>query len=432
MSFLLQVYVGFLFFSAVVFLVATRIVHKNSIVAVVGYTIIAGTVIGSLLTFAYTTGNWANRYLLAGTLVGYFLVLAVFYVGLMYYIYSRVKKPLESIIVINKGIADGDLRHKVLDFQGERELAELAASISATSSRLNSIVSGIAADVNVLAETAGTLIDRSTQLQQNAGRMKEQASAVATASEEMNTNLLSVSSSAEQSSRNINLVAAASEEMSLTINEIAKSTERARRVSGDATVQANSAYEKIWKLENSALEANTIIETINEIAEQTNLLALNATIEAARAGAAGKGFAVVADAVKQLAGRTAAAIVDVKEKLEVMAESRAETIANIVGIQRIITGLDEIVSGIAASIEQQSATTREIARNVNEADQGVAEGTRRLAESTSVSRQVNTDLSHLHEAVDQTRKTGEAVREIADRLLQMGDDIKSLVAYFRV
>ena len=65
MSFLLQVYVGFVIFSAVVFLVATRIVHRNSIVAVVGYTIIAGTVIGSLLTFAYTTGNWANRFLLA-------------------------------------------------------------------------------------------------------------------------------------------------------------------------------------------------------------------------------------------------------------------------------------------------------------------------------------------------------------------------------
>ncbi|MFZ5562699.1 MAG: methyl-accepting chemotaxis protein [Thermodesulfobacteriota bacterium] len=432
MNLLYMIYAAFVVFAVITFLAVTRIIHRNSVVAFTGYAITAATTIGSLLTFAYFTGNWNNRLVLVGSLAGYFLILAIFYVGLMYYADSRFKKPLQSIIAINKGIAEGNLTARRLELDLEYEMAELTESIMATCSRLSGIVSAIAADLHVLTETAGALTDKSTQMQQTSARMKEQASGVATAAEQMNTNLISVSSSAEQSSQNINLVAAASEEMSLTINEIAQSTERARAVSHDATAQANLAYEKIWKLESSAVEADTIIETINEIAEQTNLLALNATIEAARAGEAGKGFAVVADAVKQLAGRTGAAIMDVRGKLDVMAESRAETISNIMGIQRIITGLDEIVSGIASSIEQQSATTKEIARNIQEADKGVADITRRLTETSSVSRQVTADISQLYAAVDQTRKAGEAVKEIGDRLLQMGDDLKSLVAYFRV
>ena len=146
MNLLYMIYAAFVVFAVITFLAVTRVIHRNSVVAFTGYAITAATTIGSLLTFAYFTGNWNNRLVLVGSLAGYFLILAIFYVGLMYYADSRFKKPLQSIIAINKGIAEGNLTARRLELDLEYEMAELTESIMATCSRLSGIVSAIAAD----------------------------------------------------------------------------------------------------------------------------------------------------------------------------------------------------------------------------------------------------------------------------------------------
>ncbi|MDY6903719.1 MAG: methyl-accepting chemotaxis protein [Thermodesulfobacteriota bacterium] len=430
---LLWIYIGFVAGVVAFFLTVTRWLFKRSIIAFIGNAIIIGAFLGSVLTYVYIAIPWQSPVLLAVVLMGFFLVLAASYAGLLQYIRSKVKNPLNAIIETNKSIASGDLTNRTITARMRtNELDELIESINATYSHLNTIVSRIVSDIHILTDTTDALSQNAGQLHQGSRAMKEQSSSVSAASEEMNTNIASLSSSAGQSSQHINLVAAAAEEMALTINEITRSTEKARDISRDATRQVNIAHEKIQHLENSATEANTIIETINEVAEQTNLLALNATIEAARAGEAGKGFAVVADEVKQLAGRTADAIGNVRGKLEGMAAFRAETIRSIQNITDVINDVDDIVTNIAASLEQQNTTVKDIARNINEADGGVADVTRRLEESANVSRQVASDIASLYQRVDETGLSGEAVKESVDKLQQVSDDLKALVAYFKV
>ena len=98
----------------------------------------------------------------------------------------------------------------------------------------------------------------------------------------------------EQTSTNLTHVTSSTEQMTSTIGEIAGNSEKARRITAEATRQATHITEQINQLGQAAREIGKVTETITEISSQTNLLALNATIEAARAGAAGKGFAVVA------------------------------------------------------------------------------------------------------------------------------------------
>jgi methyl-accepting chemotaxis protein len=147
--------------------------------------------------------------------------------------------------------------------------------------------------------------------------------------------------------------------MSATVNEIAQHTEKARTISNNAVIQAETTSENVQQLSLSADEIGRATEVISEISGQTNLLALNATIEAAHAGEAGKGFAVVANEIKELAGQTAGATQEINEKVVSIQSSTTRTTTELKEILDIIQKVDEIVTTIATAVEEQSASTSE-------------------------------------------------------------------------
>jgi methyl-accepting chemotaxis protein len=79
-----------------------------------------------------------------------------------------------------------------------------------------------------------------------------------------------------------------------------------------ASIDIASSFEK---MQGQVNRINSMLNDIAGITKQTDLLALNAAIEAARAGEAGRGFAVVADEVRNLAARTGAFNVEIRQAL---------------------------------------------------------------------------------------------------------------------
>jgi methyl-accepting chemotaxis protein len=90
-----------------------------------------------------------------------------------------------------------------------------------------------------------------------------------------------------------------------------------------------AAKEVAADLASSTAKIEDMSNVIKKIAGQTNLLALNASIEAARVGEAGRGFAVVAEEVKKLANQSTEATADIQGNVESVKTASIQTVTTI-------------------------------------------------------------------------------------------------------
>jgi methyl-accepting chemotaxis protein len=186
------------------------------------------------------------------------------------------------------------------------------------------------------------------------------------------------------------------------------------------------------ELGHAADEISKVTEAITEISEQTNLLALNATIEAARAGEAGKGFAVVANEIKELARQTAAATLEIKNRITGIQDSTADTVTQIEAITGVINEVNEIVGTIATAVEEQSVTSQEIANNVAQASQGIQEVNENVNQSSSVAGTISGDIAEVNSSVQEIADSSSQVNHNSDELSALSGKLRELVGRFKV
>jgi methyl-accepting chemotaxis protein len=297
---------------------------------------------------------------------------------------------------------DGDLRARLAE-SGHDELTAVARSF-------NRFVSSIAEAIKSVDERAHRLAGKSQQLIMVSGGL-------ATSADETSVRAVAASSAAEEISASVHTVAAGAEEMGASIGEIARSAGEAARVAADAAGISTAVTDTVGKLGDSSRQIGEIAKVISAIAEQTNLLALNATIEAARAGEQGKGFAVVAGEVKELASETARATADIDIRIAAIRTDTGEAVEAISQISQVIDRINSLQATIASAIEEQTATTAEMSRNIGD----VAAG------STGISA----DVAALAGTAGTTTTGVVAIRDAADDLAQVSQDLQSLVGRFR-
>jgi len=340
--------------------------------------------------------------------------------------------PITRAVAHLERIAGGDLSEDAPAEYRLRadEIGTLARAKQGMIDALRKIMQEISGGIQVLASSSTELMSSSTQMTAGSQNASDKAHSVSAAAEEMSSNISSVAAGMEQTTTNLAHVASATEQMSSTIGEIAQNSEKARRITDEATRQAARITEQINQLGVAAREIGKVTETITEISSQTNLLALNATIEAARAGSAGKGFAVVATEIKALAQQTAAATEDIKGRIAGVQSATAGGITEIGKVSQVITEVSAIVASIAAAIEQQSAATRDIARNIFEASTGVNDSNIRVAETSQVSRQIAQDIVSVDQSTREMSGSSDHVRTSATELSTVAAALRVTVGRF--
>jgi methyl-accepting chemotaxis protein len=366
--------------------------------------------------------------LIAGSL----LALAVAIIGGI--VLTRgIANPLTVAVAHLEEIAKGDLsKDAPAEFQARGdEIGTLARAKQSMIVALRKMIQEISGGIQVLSSSSTELMASSAAMTSGSREASDKAHSVSAAAEEMSSNITSVAAGMEQTTTNLAHVATATEQMTSTIGEIAQNSEKARRITDEATRQAARITEQINQLGVAAREIGKVTETITEISSQTNLLALNATIEAARAGSAGKGFAVVATEIKALAQQTAAATEDIKGRIAGVQAATAGGITEIGKVSQVITEVSAIVASIAAAIEQQATATKDIARNIAEASTGVNDANSRVSETSHVSREIAKDIVGVDHAARDMAAGSDHVKISAGELSTVAESLRMTVGRFR-
>ena len=343
-------------------------------------------------------------------------------------------RPIAAIIKHLGNVSQGDVSEDMPADLAARadEAGDLAKATQQVITNLRPMIKDVSQGVHTLSASSTELSAISGQMSDGSRKASERADAVASAAEEMSAAMHTLEDAMERASTNLTSVACSTEEMTATIGEIAANSEKARRITGDATRHAAQVGESVGQLGQAAQLIGKVTETISNISAQTNLLALNATIEAARAGAAGKGFAVVANEIKDLAQQTAKATEDIKDKVTGIQSSTSQTIVDIGNISQTIKDVSEIVSSIATAIEEQAAVTKDIASNLAQASNGVQSANQQVSQTSQVSTQIATDIGTVNQTASEAAAGSSQVRSGAEDLSRLAENLRNTVEQFKL
>ncbi|MBJ6725417.1 methyl-accepting chemotaxis protein [Geomesophilobacter sediminis] len=311
----------------------------------------------------------------------------------------------------------GDLTRR-LEVEREDETGSLARSFNRFLDNLKEIVVHISNNSVEVASAAKKLNDTAANIASGTEKVALESGSVAIASEEMAATSSAISQNCAAAVTNVTRAGETAKEGAVVVGKAVQSIQRiADKVSESAQTVAS--------LGSRSDQIGEIIGTIEDIADQTNLLALNAAIEAARAGEQGRGFAVVADEVRALAERTTTATRQISEMIQTIQRETASA----------VTAMEEGVREVNMGTEDAASSGRaleDILNQVCSVTGQIDQISVSAQEQTSATNDISSNMRRITEEVERTSTNAQATATSAGQLAEMAEELKRIVAQFRL
>ncbi|WP_293933296.1 methyl-accepting chemotaxis protein [Iodobacter sp.] len=334
------------------------------------------------------------------------------------YIYTQIRKPLQSTVSTMQSIADHMNLSLRIPQTSRDEIGQMVQTINQVLAQIQSSFQQIkqsSLDVN---QAAGGLAQMAEQQAGNAEAASETASSMAATVEEVSSSIHLI---AERSQETHQLSQAAFSQAEQGIAVIDNTVEQIYGIAA----QVDEASRELGELQERNKEIQSMVQIIKEIADQTSLLALNAAIEAARAGEEGRGFAVVADEVRKLAERTTRStqqIVASVDRIHQGANRAAERMLDVVG--RVDQGVS-MVGEAGKSMREIRKASQNVAAQVSDISLAIRE---QSTASHAMAMQVERTASMAEEAHAAARHEADSAKQ----LRQLADAMQSEVNRYQL
>ncbi|MGL6334407.1 methyl-accepting chemotaxis protein [Aeromonas jandaei] len=343
-------------------------------------------------------------------------LLALSFIWLMAH---QIVAPIRAVVARLKDIAtgEGDLTQRI-EIHRQDEIGELAKWFNSFLNKLQSTISQVITTVEgtrTSAEQAAHVAERTSTGMQT---QYQEVDLVATAFEELSATALQVSGNASSAVAAANETDAAAQEGKYVVADTQEAMRKLMAI-------INNALPVVERLSANSDNINDILTVIQGIAEQTNLLALNAAIEAARAGEQGRGFAVVADEVRNLAGRTQNAIVEIQK---LISELQSGTGAVVKAIHDGHGQADQTLGKVDLSVR----VLEQIIQSVSTIHQMNEQIARAAQEQSRVADEINRNVSNIRDVSHTIRAEAATSAENGRELSALADKQQQLVGQFKV
>ncbi|BCM76769.1 methyl-accepting chemotaxis protein [Aeromonas caviae] len=343
-------------------------------------------------------------------------VIALFCIWLMA---QRIVAPIRTVVARLKDIAsgEGDLTQRIV-LQRDDEIGELAKWFNNFLDKLQSTISQVIDTVSGTRASAALAAQGAARTSAGMQAQYQEVDLVATAFEELSATALQVAGNANSAVSAANQADMAAQEGKSVVAQTQEAMSRLMTVISDAKPV-------VEHLAANSDNINDILVVIQGIAEQTNLLALNAAIEAARAGEQGRGFAVVADEVRNLAGRTQNAIVEIQTLITEL-QSGTEAV-----VKAILTGHSQ-ADVTLGKVELSVSVLEQIIQSVGTIHQMNEQIARAAQEQSGVADEINRNVSNIRDVSHSIRAEAANSADNGRELSQLADKQQQLVGQFRV
>ena len=305
--------------------------------------------------------------------------------------YAR-SEGCEGMILTSGGRLFGTITNRTLiRLAAERE-AEIGrarmARLEQMASASDSFLLDISALADALAKVAAGVESAAAATARRTGLYSERAAAVAAAASQTADGMVGLKGQGDQ--------------LAGTISRIRDHSILAREAAAEAVGLSESATLHGCTLGEAAAAIETTLESIQTIASQAKLLAINAAIEAARLGHEGGGFAVVAREMRQFAGKTREAVIEIGERIGDIRAVSTDVIEGQSAIDGVLHRIGDMTRSVDDAVGVQASTARLLANNVSQA----------LAASSEIKDNV-TDISRM---VTDAAQGSTAMHAMADAL----------------